>query len=400
MIARLPEHQKPYAVIVGLDSIPGIQAARILAGRGVPVVAIASRPKHYCCRTRVCEKILFADTQSDEVVQLLERLGAGFAQPAVLVPCTDRSVLLVSRHRQELGRPYRFVLPEPDVVETLMDKVGFYAYTQQAGFRAPRTFVLDELADVEQAVHGLAFPCILKPAKRTPDWAKHSPNKVYRAQDARELAALYARCSAWARPLIVQEWIPGSDADLFSCNCYFNAGGELVASFVARKLRQWPPQMGISSLGQECRNDEVLHTAVRLFEKAGYAGLGYVEMKRDARTGEYWVLEANIGRPTVRSAIAEAGGVELLYAAYCDALGWPLPAQLLQTYQGVKWVHLHYDLRSALHYARRGELTLSEWWQSWRGRKTYALFAWRDPGPFLGDLASTLGRGLRRVWKP
>jgi hypothetical protein len=32
-------------------------------------------------------------------------------------------------------------------------------------------------------------------------------------------------------------------------------------------------------------------------------------------------------------------------------------------------------------------LTSRQWLQSWRGRKAYALFSWKDPGPFLGDLA-------------
>ena len=40
--------------------------------------------------------------------------------------------------------------------------------------------------------------------------------------------------------------------------------------------------------------------------------LGYVEAKRDVRTGRHYLIEPNIGRPTGRSAIAEAGGVELL----------------------------------------------------------------------------------------
>jgi predicted ATP-grasp superfamily ATP-dependent carboligase len=157
-------------------------------------------------------------------------------------------------------------------------------------------------------------------------------------------------------------------------------------TFVARKLRQWPPYVGITSLGEECRNDLVLQETVRLFKSVGYRGLGYLEMKRDARSGKYFVMEANVGRPTGRSTIAEAGGVELLYTMYCDALGWPLPENRVQTYKGVKWIDLRGDLQSALYYWHRGELTLREWWRSVRGPKAYALFSWKDPGPFLGDL--------------
>jgi D-aspartate ligase len=109
-------------------------------------------------------------------------------------------------------------------------------------------------------------------------------------------------------------------------------------------------------------------------------------MKRDQRSGEYFIIEPNIGRPTGRSAIAEAGGVELVYTMYCDALGLPLPANREQKYGGVKWIYLKHDLQSALHQWRRGRLSLKEWWQSLRGRKTDAVFCWTDLAPFWFDL--------------
>jgi D-aspartate ligase len=155
---------------------------------------------------------------------------------------------------------------------------------------------------------------------------------------------------------------------------------------VARKIRQWPPQTGTSSLGEECRNDVVLEQALDLFASVGYRGLGYVEMKRDARTGRHYIIEVNVGRPTGRSAIAEAGGVELLYTAYCDAAQLPLPAARTQRYGGAKWIYLRHDLQSALHYWRRGELSLGDWWRSVRGVRGDAVASLRDPLPFVGDL--------------
>ena len=162
-----------------------------------------------------------------------------------------------------------------------------------------------------------------------------------------------------------------------------------MASFVARKIRQWPPQIGVTSLGQEVHNDYVRDVTLRLFAIAGLRGLGYLEMKRDERDQRYFIIEANVGRPTGRSAIAEGGGVEILYAAYCDAQSLPLPDQLVQKYRGVKWIHLHDDLRSALHYWRKGELTLKDWWQSVRGPKVYAVWSWHDPGPFLAQVVKS-----------
>lgn len=380
-------HSKlPYAFVIGLDCITGLQTARILAGHDIPIIALAKDPNHFCCQTRVCEKIIQANTAGEEFIEVLESLGPQLSQKAVLYPCTDMSVLTISRHRHRLAAWYHVVLPEPEVVEMLMDKVSFYTYAQEKGLPIPKTFLLKNRNDAEAAANELTFPCIMKPPMKTPTWEKHTRAKVYKVTNPEEFLALYDQCSGWADLLMVQEWIEGDDATLYSCNCYFNACSEPMVTFVARKLRQWPPQTGTSCLGEECRNDFVLEESIRLFRSVNYRGLGYVEMKRDERTGKHFIIEPNIGRPTGRSAIAEAGGVELLYTKYCDVLGLPLPANREQKYKGVKWIYLQHDIPSALHYWKRGELTLREWWRSVRGAKRDAVFSWTDPAPFWYSL--------------
>ena len=120
-------------------------------------------------------------------------------------------------------------------------------------------------------------------------------------------------------------------------------------------------------------------------------------MKRDARTGRHVIIEPNVGRPTGRSAIAEAGGVELLYTMYCDCIGAALPADRVQRHDEVKWIFWRRDLQSAFHYWRNGELTLWDWWKSWSGRKAYAVFSWTDPGPFWSDIKKALHLAVYRM---
>jgi len=288
-------------------------------------------------------------------------------------------------------------LPPSDAVELLMDKDAFCAYAAEKGLPIPRTLHIANRADAESAAREMEYPCLLKPRTRTEEWDRNTRLKVYKVTDAEELLAVYDRCSPWASPLIAQQWIEGDDSHLYSCNCYLDRESRPLATFVARKLRQWPPEAGSSCLGEEVRNDTVLEMTLDLFTSLGYRGLGYLEVKRDARTGRHYIIEANVGRPTGRSAIAEAGGVPLLHTAYCDSLGLPLPSHRDQTYTGVKWMDIRHDLQSALWYWRRGELSIRDWLASIRGRKAYALFSLRDPKPFLGDLWHALATaGSRR----
>lgn len=392
----------PKAVVIGLDNLVGIQTARILAGHGVPVIAIGD-PSHPFCRTRVCESILHVETKGKALIDALVELGPTLGEKAVLVPCSDEPVVLIARERERLAPWYHVPLPETEIVETLLDKDSFVEFSQENGFPVPLTITLDSREAAAEAGERLSFPSVLKPSARSPRWRSQFEEKGFKVHDAAALLEVYDRAAPYAEKLIVQEWIEGGEDCLYSCNVYFDATSKPLVTFVARKLRQWPPVTGQSALGEECRNDEVLDTTVALFEAARFRGLGYIEMKRDIRTGRHLLIEANIGRPTGRSAICEAGGVELLYTMYCDTVGRPLPPNREQTYGGVKWVYLRSDVQAALRQWLQGDLTLGQWWASWKGRKGYAVLSWRDPRPFwfdllaaIRDLAGARGRSFVR----
>jgi predicted ATP-grasp superfamily ATP-dependent carboligase len=390
--------QKPHAIVIGLDNMAGLQAARILAGHKIPVIAIANNAAHYNCRTRVCERIIYADTSGDELIRVLEEIGKLLPQKAVLVPSEDWNVLNVSRHRDKLAKLFHYVLPDQKVVELVFNKADFYKFAQEHGLPIANTMILETRVDAEKAASTLNFPCILKPAGRTAEWEMNSPEKGYKVLNGSELLSVYDLYHNWAKSLIVQEWIDGPDSNLWSCYCYFDSDSRPLVTFTARKLRQWPPENGMSCLGVESRNDIVLEQALRLFTILRLHGIGHLEMKCDARTGKYSIIEAHVVRPTGRSPIAEAGGVELLYTMYCDALGWSLPSDLEQKYTGAKWIHLRRDFQSAFYYWRRGELTLVEWIQSLRGINAHAVFSWTDPGPFIADLIRAFRLLLSRGW--
>jgi predicted ATP-grasp superfamily ATP-dependent carboligase len=391
-------------VVIGLDNLVGIQTARILAGCGVPVIGIGD-PGHPFCRTRVCQQVLHFETKGKGLIDALVELGPRLSGKAVLVPCSDEPVVLIARERERLAPWYHVPLPETRVVEMLLDKDSFIAFAAENEFPVPQSFTLTSHDEALEASREIAFPCVIKPSARNPRWRARFEEKGFKVQGAEELLEIYERTAPYAEKMLVQEWIEGGEDSLFSCNVYFDAHSRPLVTFVARKLRQWPPVTGQSALGQECRNDEVLDVTVRLFEAAGFRGLGYIEMKRDVRTGRHLLVEANVGRPTGRSAIAEAGGVELLHTMYCDTVGLPLPERRVQAYGGVKWIYLRSDLQAALRQWLHGELDLRAWWASWRGRKGWAVFSWSDPLPFwldmlgaLRDLLGARGRSfLRRL---
>jgi hypothetical protein len=127
----------PPAVVIGLDSLQGIQAARILDGHGIPVVAIAEDRSHPNCRTNVCRDLRIAPTGTLELVDTLLELGADLPERAALFPCQDKSVRVISRHREQLEPFFVYALPPPEVVETFLDKIRFLEHAEAHGVPVP-----------------------------------------------------------------------------------------------------------------------------------------------------------------------------------------------------------------------------------------------------------------------
>ncbi|MDA7905999.1 carboxylate--amine ligase [bacterium] len=376
----------PPAVLVGFDSMQGLPAARVLARHGVPVIGIAAHPNNSQAKTNVCREIRFTSTDEPSLIDHLVELGQTLPVKSVLFPCADTNVLLISQHRNRLEPFFHILLPDSNTVEMLMDKVSFYSYAERNSLPVPKTFYIESDEQLEIAARELTYPCIFKPRDSAAHlWEDKTIHKAFKVEDAASLKSLYQDYKSYSDCFIAQQWIEGKDSDLYSFNGYFDRKSKPLATFIARKIRQWPPETGVSCLGEEVRNDTVLETAIQMFQTVNYHGLGYLEMKYDQTTKQLLIVEPNIGRPTGRGTIAEAGGVDILFTAYCDALGLSLPKNRTQSYSGVKWIHLRKDIQSSFVYWRRGELQLVDWIKSIRGKKAYAVASWRDPLPFIFD---------------
>lgn len=375
-----------FAVYIGIDTMPGLQASRILSRKGVPVIGIAGDPTNHGCLTNTCYKIVYTNRENEELITTLIDIGKNLKRKAVLYTGQEKDVLIVSRNRDKLKNYYHFIFTEQDVIEMLIDKIAFYKYCIKEDLPIPKTFFLDRLEDVEKAADELNYPAILKPNYRSPKWVEHTTIKAFKIHDKHELINIYKKYKQWGDGFVVQEWIEGPDSNHYTCNCYFNQDSKPLVTFVSKKIRQWPPQVGQGCISVESKNDIVLNETLRLFKRLNFKGLCYLDMKIDERTGKYLIVEPNISRLTGRAPLAEASGVELTYTMYCDLAGLELPENVVQKYGNVKWIHIRRDLQASYIYWRDKQLTFNDWFKSWRGKKTYAIFDWKDPLPFFGDI--------------
>ena len=382
-------------MVIGLDSATGLQVARILASGGVQVIGLATHADHWACRTRVVDRVVEVADSPEALVSAL--CDEGLVPPgSVLIPCSDNSVLAVAHAADRLGSLHRFSNPPLAALESLLDKQQFAAVASAAGVRTPRTAVVTGSSDLSEALAGLRAPLLVKPPVKEARWLAEAPAKAIKIDADDDVHSTVRRALLWADPLLVQEWVDGPDSALVTCNCYIDRSGRVESAVVSAKLRQWPPETGTASAAVTIDDPEVAATAARLLTSTGFYGLGYVEFKR--LNGELTAIEANVGRPTGRSAMAEAAGVEMHMALYRDLAGIAR-AGLGPPSPGVVWVHLRRDLQAALWNWRRRDLTPMSWVRSLSGRRIGAVGRWSDPMPFLGDVWYAVTKARRNDTK-
>lgn len=383
-------------VILGLDCPAGLQSARLLSARGVPSIGITSRPDHPCARTRSCGRVVTADPEDLGGLAALDHVAATLDRTAVLLPCTDAGVLAVARQRAVLAKDFHVALPPLGVVELLLDKARFAEFASAHRLPVPATRVLRSRADAEAAASALRFPCVLKPSMKTAAWERGVAAKALMVRSGASLLMVYDQCVRWSPSMVVQEWIRGLDTDHYTCDCYLDSRGTPLVTFTSRKLRQWPPLVGQGCLSVEHRNDVVRDLTIRVLQAARHTGMGYLEVKQDVETGRHLIVEANVGRPTGRSAAAEGAGVEILMTMYCDLTGEPLPEARIQRFTGAKWIHLRRDLQACVRLWWTRRATVPELLRSWKGLRSFALLSARDPVPFFTDIARAARQAPRR----
>ena len=383
-------------VLLGSDCLTGLQIARILWRRGVPVVGIAENPTSPYCRTRAVQRTLAAPDES-AFRSLLDDLCATHGRAPLLLPCTDHFAEWLSLRRDPLEGRGRMLLPSADTLDLLANKARFSRYAKGSGCPSPESWVVEELDELMRAAEVMHFPIVMKPARRNPEWDRASAGlKVRRFDNGRELGRDAPALLAAAGQVVLQAWVPGPDSQSRELTVLHDSRGECLAEVVLQKVRQWPPGIGTGSLVFEVEDPEVLEAGRKLIESIEFVGLGQIEFKRDIATGELYVIEMNPGRAALNQPLCEAAGVEITWAWYCAAAGLPVPEDLTVKHRGAGWVCWKRDFRSAFAGWRRGDLSLLDWARSYRDVRRSADIQLSDPLPFAADITTKIASALRR----
>ncbi|WP_157936938.1 PIG-L family deacetylase [Geodermatophilus chilensis] len=331
------------------------------------------------------------DPRPDEdalVAALLARARSS-EEPTVLFYQSDDDLLLISRRRDELSPALRFVVPEADLVERLVDKAAFQELALRTGLPVPHGHVLD--LDRPVLDDRLTFPLLVKPLRRELIWDAASAAKAVLVHDRGQLDALVDALAARHAQVIVQQPVLGPETRIESHHVYVDASGEVAAEFTGRKVRTYPTAMGHSTAVVTSDAPDVARVGREVIEALDLRGVAKLDFKRDD-DGRLWLLEVN-ARYNLWHNVGAVAGVNIPAVVWADLLGLPRPPRT-PARPGVAWSRVERDWRAA----RQEGIAPWRWLRWTAAAETWTPLDLSDPLPLLaGALGPVYRRARRRL---
>ncbi len=378
---KVDKNKEVTVIVTGADHPTGLGIARSLKVAKCRIVGFCKNRKSWCCQSNCWDNLITYDSL-DNLLGLLIKFGKVNPGIKILFPGQDDVVKLISENRTALQFYFQFRLPDPKIVDLLLDKTQFHNWAMNKGFRVPLSIVCQNKVEMDKAVHRIGFPLIIKPFVKTEDWDIVSPSdKILKIYSPKDLSHLKFDLFSVAEKILVQQWVPGGDDSIYFCLVYYGKDHNRLAFYTGQKIFQAPPFCGSTAAAIGIVNPEIENITRSLFDAVGYIGIGSLELKKSTKDGKYYLIEPTVGRNDLQSNVALVGGVNLPYISFSEIIddkNIPIP-----NYRKGVWIEENGMLDSVRFYINRREKILPRIKVLWGFNICFALFSVGDFKPFF-----------------
>ncbi|MGA7964923.1 MAG: hypothetical protein WCB49_03365 [Gammaproteobacteria bacterium] len=383
------------AVVMG-GGVTGLGALRSLRLAGIPAY-VACPPHDLATRSRWYRPVPGATDWDGNVGP--ETMGVLRSLPleqAVLIPCMDDAAIWASDlPKTELGQRFLVSSSPRRTLETLQDKAEFAVFLNGTDIPHPRTFPLRSLADIDTLPFDEFDRMFLKPVN-SQKFNQTTGRKALWAESRNEAARLWQQLQTYGLDVMAQEYVPGSPTEHYFLDGFRDRHGTVTGLLARRRLRIYPRDFGNSSYSQSIPLTEIAPAEAHLREllsKLDYRGIFSAEFKRDARDGQFRILEVNI-RVWWYVEFAARCGINVCQMAYDDARGEPVTAASRHYPVGAGCINFPGDIKTVLRSRRREH---GPWWRIVGQWSRAHFLAFRPNDPLPGIFASAIS--IRQVWR-
>ncbi len=394
---KFPINDVSTPVVVLNCKLGALSIMRSLGVNGIRMIGVDENPQAPGLLSRYCSQSFLHSldpSRQENLLQFLIELAGKLGQRAVLIPTSDDTSVFTARFRDELARHYAFQDNSLWLVENLASKEGMFKLARKNDFPTPFTVFPKNLQEVEQYSRETRYPVMLKGIDGN-RLERRTGKKMVLVENPDELLQEYALLEDPHDPnLMIQEYIPGGDDQVFIFNGYFDKNSDCLVGFTGFKVRQFPVHVGCAALGECSWISQVADQTIHFMKQVGYQGIVDIGYRLDPRDGVYKVLDINprVGQ-AFRLFLAE-NEMDVIRALYLDLTGQQVPKSVSREKR--RWAIEDFDLVSSLHYHWEGNLSFYQWLKSFKGLEETLWFDWKDLRPFNRMLRGLLQKIL--IW--
>jgi len=360
-----------------------LAAVRALGKKGIKVTVGESTRLATAAFSKYCHRTVVYPSPhhrpSEFIDFFLKELSRASYQ--MLLPMEDETLNLISRYHTEFTRLTYLPIVSFEKLQFAQRKDKILQMAEKHGIPIPRTWYIDDISQLKKLKNILPYPIVIKP--------KMSSGAVgicYSDKPGNLMEQYLSVHQRFPYPLI-QELIP-IEGPGYGASFLLDERGKLRASFVHKRLREYPVTGGASTLRESVRRDDIRDMAQVLLNALNWFGVGMVEFKVDPRDNIPKLMEVN-PRFWGSLSLAVEAGVNFPYLLYRMSRGENFkPVEHYQIGKRCRWL-LPGDILHFIHNPKRRSL-VPEFFNFWDGNTAYDIISIDDPLPTLGRFLTPL----------
>lgn len=277
--------ERDAVVVPAISTASSLACVRSLGNQGVRPIAVSEDPAPPSAHSNHCGEWQRVPSPWDGLSAYRDELVALAERPAVktVVPLREPDVYVLSRDRESFADHVATPWPDAETVRTAQDRVRLLEVAESVDVPTPASAPVDEWDGWEETT-------VVKPRYSivVEDDVPRCPGVQF-VGDTDEPDVDDLTESMGHVPL-AQEYVPG-DGEYGFFALYDE--GDPVVTFQHHRVRSYDYAGGASVYRRSVYDPELQSLGTRLLDELEWHGPAMVEFKRDARDGEFELMEIN-----------------------------------------------------------------------------------------------------------
>lgn len=291
-------------ILIGTDLNAYTMARSFHEEYGIKPILVGKVPLAYTEGSTIVKEFYYTDkiNHTDYFIHYLEKIAEKYSdlyKKLLLIGTNDNYVTFIMKNKAKLSKHFEFSYPDVELIPKLFLKKNFYRLCKENNLDVPLTYFYS-CKSKEAFNENVPFPLVVKPSNGI-EYYKNSfegMQKIYIVKDYDELHRIIKliKESGYQDELIIQDYIPGSDTEMYDAVYYGNRNRKAQLISFGQVVMQEPTMTGVGNYTALIVRDnkEIMDKLVQFMEDIGYKGYANFDIKYDSRDGLYKLFEVNL----------------------------------------------------------------------------------------------------------